>query len=99
MTRETAARLAGYGIELAADGPRYRMFTRGSAVALVPVGADAGAGIGSSGMMTEAGLAFLVWRDGRPYLAAKGRQTPATPAQVEEIASFSLDLKRALGGC
>jgi hypothetical protein len=75
------------------------MFARCSAVALVPVGADAGNGIGSSGMMTETGLAFLVWRDGRPYLAAKGRETPASPAQVEEIAKFSLDLKRALGGC
>ena len=97
MTPETAARLAACGIELAADGPRYRMFTRGNAVALVAAGADAGNGIGSSGMMTEAGLAFLVWREGRPYLAAKGRETPASPAQVEEIAKFSLDLKRALG--
>jgi hypothetical protein len=34
--------------------------------------------IGSSGMMTEAGLAFLVWREGRPYLIAKGSETPAS---------------------
>jgi len=105
VTPETAARLAGCGIQLAAESPQYDMFTRGNCVALVQPGAGgktdgvAGAvtGIGSSGMMTEAGLAFLVWREGRPYLAAKGRETLASSAQVEEIQEFSLDLKRALG--
>ena len=96
MTPETAARLAGCGIQLAAETPQYNMFTRGSCVALVTLGAEAVTGIGSSGMMTESGLAFLVWREGRAYLAAKGHQTPASPAQVEEISKFSLDLKRAL---
>jgi len=71
------------------------MFTRGSCVALANPGAAAG--IGSTGMMTETGLAFLVWREGLPYLAAKGRETPASSAQVDEIRKFSLDLKRALG--
>jgi hypothetical protein len=105
VTPETAARLAGCGIQLAAESPEYSMFTRGSCVALVKPGTGgktagataAGTGIGSSGMMTETGLAFLVWREGRPYLAAKGHETPASPAQVEEIEKFSLDLKRALG--
>ena len=97
MTPETAARLAGCGIQLAAESPAYNMFVRGCCVALANPGAADGTGIGSSGMMTEAGLAFLVWREGRPYFAAKGRETPASPAQVEEIQQFSLDLKRALG--
>ena len=96
MTPETAARLAGCGIQLAAESPQYNMFTRGCCVALVGPAAAA-TGIGSSGMMTETGLAFLVWREGRPYLAAKGRETLASSAQVEEIQEFSLDLKRALG--
>jgi len=97
VTPETAARLAGCGIQLAAESPQYNMFTRGCCVALVTFGAGAVAGIGSSGMMTETGLAFLVWREGRPYLAAKGREMLASSAQVEEIQEFSLDLKRALG--
>ncbi|HEY1219026.1 MAG: hypothetical protein ABSE42_18265 [Bryobacteraceae bacterium] len=97
MTPEIAARLAEVGIRLAAESPEYNMFTRGFCVALANPGAAAGTGIGSSGMMTEAGVAFLVWREGRPYLAAKGRETLASPAQVEEIGKFSLDLKRALG--
>jgi len=37
-----------------------------------------------------------VWRDGLPYLAAKGSETPATPEQVETIRRFSEDLKTAL---
>ncbi|MGA2275684.1 MAG: hypothetical protein ABSH00_19215 [Bryobacteraceae bacterium] len=97
MTPETAARLAGCGIQLAAESPQYSMFTRGSCVALVNSNSGAVTGIGSSGMMTEAGLAFLVWREGRPYLAAKGHETLASSAQVEEIQKFSSDLKRALG--
>ena len=97
MTPETAARLAGCGIQLAAESPQYNMFTRGCCVALVTLGAGAATGIGSSGMMTEAGLAFLVWREGRPYLIAKGCETPASSEQAEEIQKFSLDLKRALG--
>jgi len=96
VTPETAARLAGCGIQLAAESPGYSMFTRGFCVAVVQPGAGAGSGIGSSGMMTEAGLAFLVWREGLPYLAAKGRETPASAAQAEEIQRFSADLKRAL---
>ena len=99
MTPETAARLAGCGIQLAAESPQYNMFTRGCCVALVTFGAGAATGIGSSGMMTETGLAFLVWREGRPYLAAKGRETPASPEQVDEVEKFSVDLKCALGGC
>ncbi len=57
MTPETAARLAGCGIQLAAESPGYSMFIRGACVALANPGAAAG--IGSTGMMTESGLAFL----------------------------------------
>jgi len=96
VTPETAARLAGCGIQLAAESPEYNMFTRGSCVALVKPGPAPGAGIGSSGLMTETGLAFLVWREGRPYLAAKGCETPASAEQVDELGRFSEDLKAAL---
>ena len=98
MTPATSARLAGCGIQLAAESPEYNMFTRGLCVALVRPGAAAETAIGSSGLMTEGGLAFLVWRNGRPFLAAKGNETPASPVQVEELRNFSLDLKRALHG-
>jgi hypothetical protein len=51
---------------------------------------------GSTGMMTEQGLAYLVWRDGQPYLASKGGETPASAEQVETIRKFSEDLNNAL---
>ena len=47
-------------------------------------------------MMTPQGLAYLVWRDGQPMLAAKGGETAATAEQVEAIRKFSEDLKAAL---
>jgi hypothetical protein len=47
-------------------------------------------------MLTPQGLAYLVWRDGQPLLAAKGVETPASPGQVEAIRKFSEDLKTAL---
>jgi hypothetical protein len=46
--------------------------------------------------MTEQGLAYLVWRDGQPYLASKGGETPASAEQVETIRRFSEDLNNAL---
>ena len=98
MTPETASRLADTGIQLAAESPEFRVFQRGACVALVKAAGAAGAAIGSTGMMTESGLAFLIWREGRPFLAAKGRETPAGIGQVEEIQQFASDLKRALGG-
>jgi len=46
--------------------------------------------------MTENGLAFLVWREGRAFLAAKGSEVEATNEQVEQLRTFSEDLKKGL---
>ena len=48
-------------------------------------------------MMTENGLAYLVWRGERPLLVAKESELPAEAEQVERIRKFSGDLKSALG--
>jgi hypothetical protein len=89
-----------------AQGPAVSIYARDNCIAAVggnhsgksggnPGGSQAG-NQGSTGMMTERGLAYLVWRDGRPYLAVKGGETPATPEQVEIIRRFSEDLNTAL---
>jgi hypothetical protein len=81
-------------IRLMVEGPAVSIYLRDNCIAAV-----GGANVinqGSTGMMTEQGLAYLVWRDGLPYLAAKGGETPATPEQVEIIRKFSADLKSAL---
>ena len=91
MTPEILARLAGFGIELAGDAQGISILVRGECIALV-----AGSSIGSSGIMTGSGLAYLVWRDGRPLLVSKGSETAAASEQVETIRRFSEDLKTAL---
>jgi hypothetical protein len=71
----------------------YTMFTRGNCAAM---GREHS--IGSSGLMTENGFAYLVWREERAYLVAHGgAEQPATHEQVDAIRRFSNDLKQALG--
>ena len=97
MTPEVAARLASLGIGLMAEAKAYSIFARDQCLALVQRN-DAGfSSLGSSGMMTESGLAYLVWRDGRAWLVGKQSETEADAAQVECIRQFSGDLKSALG--
>jgi hypothetical protein len=96
VTPEIAARLESRGIVWFATEKGYTMFTRENCAAIAheqPVGYS----VGSSGIMTENGFAYLVWRDDRPFLAAHGAtELPADPAQVEAVRRFSEDLKQAL---
>jgi hypothetical protein len=49
-------------------------------------------------MMTENGIAYLVWRAGNPVLAAHGgHEKPATPEELKTVRRFSEDLKLTLG--
>ena len=50
--------------------------------------------IGSTGVWTERGLAYLVWREGEAFLAGKGFELRATEEQVAAVRQFSEDLKR-----
>ena len=98
MTPETAERLRIRNIQLVSETKGHYVFARDSCLTLVER-TEAGFGsIGSTGVMTEAGLAYLVWREGRPVLLGKGSEALAEPAQVEAIRRFSEDLKTALGG-
>jgi hypothetical protein len=84
------SRLEDLNIRLVVEGPAVSIYMRNNCVAAV------GGTQGSTGIMTEQGLAYLVWREGQPFLAAKGSETPATPEQVESIRKFSEDLNTAL---
>jgi len=95
VTPELVARLAAYRIELLSEAGQFCVLARDNCFALAHPG-ETGMEIGSSGMVTENGLAYLVWREGKPRLAARGSEIPAGAAQVEAIRSFSEDLKRAL---
>ena len=97
MTPEIAGRLEAFEIRLMAEAKSYLMFAREECLALVEHGESGFTSLGSSGMMTENGLAYLVWRGGDPLLVAKGSEVPANADQVEKIRKFSGDLKSALG--
>ena len=84
------SRLEDLGIKKMVEGPSVSLYVRGNCVAAV------GGTQGSTGIMTEQGLAYLVWRDGVAVLSGKGVEIPATPEQIAEIRQFAEDLKSAL---
>jgi hypothetical protein len=84
------SRLEDLGIRKVVEGPAVSLYVRGNCIAAV------GSTQGSTGLMTDVGLAYLVWHGDIAMLAAKGSETPATPEQVEEIRKFTEDLKSAL---
>jgi hypothetical protein len=88
------SRLEDLNIRLMVEGPAVSIYVRDNCIAAV--GGTGAGNQGSTGMMTDQGLAYLVWREGQPFLAAKGSETPATPEQVETIRKFSEDLNTAL---
>jgi hypothetical protein len=95
---ETAERLRIRNIQLVSETKGHYVFARDNCLTLVER-TEAGFGsIGGTGVMTEAGLAYLFWRDGQAVLLGKGSEALAEPAQVETIQRFSEDLKTALGG-
>jgi hypothetical protein len=49
--------------------------------------------LGSSGIMTDRGLVYLVERGGQAFLSGKGGEVPAAKEQVETLRTFSKDLK------
>jgi hypothetical protein len=95
MTAAIEERLRGLGIGLAETQAHF-LLTRGECLMLVARSSPGPAGMGSTGILTPSGLAYLVWRDGSPFLAAHGVETPATPEQVEAIGRFSADVRSAL---
>jgi hypothetical protein len=96
VTPEIAARLAACDILMAAQAKDYCMFVRENCVALVQTVGDRFTSIGSTGVMTEQGLAYLVWIDGKALLSSHGTQVAADAGQVEAIRRFSEDLKKTI---
>ena len=88
-----AERLAAVGIQLVAETASHYLFSRDNCIALVE---RAGGSLGSTGMMTEQGLAYLIWRGGEAFLKSKTGETAATEEQVSTIRRFSQDLEAAL---
>ena len=88
--------LGSTGIQLLTETRSYSMFARDNLIALVERTAEGYGSIGSTGILTDRGLAYLIWRDGQPFLSGKGFEQPATEEQVAAVRRFSEDLKAAL---
>ena len=96
MTPEVAARLEKLHIQWTLNEKGFALFHRGD-LAVMSSFSNGRFTAGSTGMMTENGLSYLVWRDGKPVLAAHGgNEIAATPEQLEEMQRFSTDVKKAL---
>jgi hypothetical protein len=97
VTPEIQAKLDQFEITLMSEGVSFCFFARGDCLAIVPCQRGVFGAVGSSGLATDDGLQYLMWREGRPLLSRHGAETPAAPDQVERIQQFSADLKSALG--
>jgi hypothetical protein len=96
VTAETAARLQSLNIQWFDRARGYCLFVRDICAAFAHE-REGTVELGSSGIMTGQGLAYLVWRGEQPFLAAHGGvELPADAAQVEAVQRFSEDLKAAL---
>ncbi len=95
---EKLEKLAGAGINLLPiDLDRHFLFERDGFVALVERRRDDSLGnVGAAGLLTETGLAPLVWRGAAPAFASKAGDRPATAEQVETLRRFQADLEAAL---
>jgi hypothetical protein len=93
VTPETLARLAESGIQPAGETKGYVLLTRGACVAMAKLSVSGPPDLGSSGIMTDRGLVYLVERGGQAFLSGKGGEVPAAKEQVETLRTFSKDLK------
>lgn len=94
MDEAKIARLAAAGINLIpADLEKYFLLERDGFLAL----ADRVTGrVGTAGLLTEKGLAPLMWRGEESWFVARGLEQPATSEQVKTLRAFQRDLETAL---
>lgn len=94
---ERLEKIAAAGIQIIpAEISTHFLFARDGFAALVERRDDSLGNIGSSGLMTERGLAVLVWRGPKAFFVARGFEQEATPEQVAQLRAFAADLRNAL---
>ena len=94
---ERLEKIAAAGIQIVpAEISSHFLFERDGFVALVERKEDSFGSIGSSGLMTDRGLAVLVWRGPKAFFVVRGFQQEATSEQVAQLRAFAADLRNAL---
>ncbi len=91
-------KLAAAGIELVPSlaVPQYFVFTRDGFVSLVERKGDGFGAAGAPALVTEHGLAMLIWRGEQGFFVAKNHEQPATAGQIAALRRFAADLAAAL---
>ena len=97
MAPSIAESLRHANIQLAAETAGHYLFTRDNCIALVERRDGTFGSIGSTGMLTGEGLAYLIWRDGQAFFKSKTAEVPAPAEQLAAVRQFSQDLAGALG--
>ena len=96
MKREVTERLLSLQIQIVSETKSHYVFARDNCIALVDRTHSGLGCIGGTGLMTEAGLCYLMWKETGPTLKGKSGERIATPAEVSAAQQFSRDLKSAL---
>lgn len=72
------------------------VFHRDGFAALVDRVQDGFGRVGSAGLLTDKGIAPLLWRNEAAFFVLKDLQELATPLQVRQLRDFQNDLETAL---
>ena len=95
---EKLERLAAAGIQLlpAVEITTHFVFERDGFVALVERRGDQFGSVGTAGLLTQAGVAPLMTRNGHRVFVTKREETPATDEMIEKLRCFQRDLTVAI---
>lgn len=95
---EILKRLAAMGMGLipALEIDTHFVFERGGFVALVERRRETFGNVGAPGILTERGMAHLVWRRELPYFVTRGWERAADAEEVAQLRRFAEDLKNCL---
>ena len=72
------------------------VFHRDGFAALVDRFQDNFGKVGTAGLLTDRGIAPIIWRDEQAFFVLKDHEQPATSLQVERLRAFQKDLESAL---
>jgi len=92
-------RLAELGFDIAPlpNVTGHAVLTRDGYAALVPVRDGEFGGAGAPGIITEDGLAPLVWRGEEAWFVRKAFERRATQGEIDAVQAFLRDVKKSLG--
>lgn len=90
-------KLSAAGIHLLpVEIDNHVLFERNGFAALVQSREGSLGPVGTAGLLTEHGLAPLVWRNGEAYFVGKGGELNASGDEVIQLRQFQNDLQAAI---